>query len=77
MHLHCSANTMKTYGIKVAIMKKFTFEAMGKTFTADAENGIDIMEDANRALLWSNWQDGIWNQVSETKFIWVLGNFYD
>ena len=62
-------------------MKTFTFEAMGKTFTAKAENGLDVMEDANRAILWSigwsNWKDGRWDQVSDTKYVWILGNFFD
>ena len=58
-------------------MKTFTFEAMGRTFTAKAENGLDVMEDANKAILWPNQKDGMWDQVSETKFVWVLGNFFD
>ena len=59
-------------------MKTFTFENhLGETFTAKAENGLDVMEQANEAILWSNWKDGMWKQVSETKFVWVLGNFFD
>ena len=58
-------------------MKTFTFEAMGNTFTAEAENGLDVMEDANRAILWPNWKDGRWDQVSDTKYVWILGNFFD
>lgn len=59
-------------------MKTFTFENhLGDVFTAQAENGLDVMEDANRAILWSNWSDGMWQQVSDTKFKWVLGNFFD
>jgi hypothetical protein len=59
-------------------MKTFIFENhLGETFTAKAENGLDIMEDANRKILWPNWKDGMWQQVSETKFVWVLGNFFD
>ena len=49
-------------------MKTFIFEAMGKTFTAKAENGLDVMEDANRSILWPNWKDGRWDQVSDTKY---------
>ena len=34
-------------------MKTFTFENhLGDVFTAQAENGLDVMEDANRAILW-------------------------
>jgi len=59
-------------------MKTFTFENhLGDTFIAKAENGLDLMEDANRKILWPNWKDGMWQQVSETKFVWVLGNFFD
>jgi calcineurin-like phosphoesterase family protein len=59
-------------------MKTFTFENhLGDTFVAKAENGLDIMEDANRKILWPNWKDGMWKQVSDTKFVWVLGNFFD
>ena len=59
-------------------MKTFTFENhLGDTFVAKAENGLDIMEDANRKILWPNWKDGMWQQVSDTKFVWVLGNFFD
>ena len=59
-------------------MKTFIFENhLGETFTAKAENGLDIMEDANRKILWPNWKDGMWQQVSDTKFVWVLGNFFD
>ena len=59
-------------------MKTFTFENhLGDIFTAKAENGLDVMEDANREILWPNWKDGMWNQVSETKFVWILGNFFD
>jgi hypothetical protein len=59
-------------------MKTFTFENhLGDTFKAKAENGLDVMEDANRKILWPNWKDGMWNQVSDTKFVWVLGNFFD
>jgi hypothetical protein len=59
-------------------MKTFTFENhLGDTFVAKAENGLDVMEDANRKILWPNWKDGMWQQVSETKFVWVLGNFFD
>ena len=35
------------------------------------------MEDANKAILWPTWKDGMWQQVSDTKFVWVLGNFFD
>jgi calcineurin-like phosphoesterase family protein len=59
-------------------MKTFTFENhLGDTFIAKAENGLDLMEDANRKILWPNWKDGMWQQVSDTKFVWVLGNFFD
>ena len=59
-------------------MKTFTFENhLGETFTAKAEKGLDVMEDANKAILWKNWKEGIWQQVSETKFVWVLGRFFD
>tara|TARA_R110001592_G_C12973628_1_gene733486 strand:+ start:710 stop:889 length:180 start_codon:yes stop_codon:yes gene_type:complete len=59
-------------------MKTFTFENhLGETFTGQAVNGSDIMEQANEAILWSNWADGMWNQVNDTKFVWVLGNYYD
>lgn len=59
-------------------MKTFTFENhLGDTFIAKAENGLDLMEDANRKILWPNWKDGRWQQVSDTKFVWVLGNFFD
>jgi len=50
---------------------------MGDVFTAEAENGLDVMEQANEAILWKNWSDGMWQQVSETKFVWVLGNFFN
>ena len=59
-------------------MKTFTFENhLGDTFIAKAENGLDLMEAANRKILWPNWKDGMWQQVSDTKFVWVLGNFFD
>ena len=59
-------------------MKTFIFENhLGETFTAEAENGLDVMEDANKAILWSNWKDGMWQQVTDTKFVWILGNFFD
>ena len=59
-------------------MKTFTFENhMGDIFTAEAENGLDVMEQANEAILWQNWADGMLQQVSETKFVWVLGNFFN
>ena len=58
-------------------MKTFIFEAMGRTFTARAKQGVDVMEDANRAILWDNWKEGVWKRVSDTKFVWVLGNFFD
>ena len=59
-------------------MKTFTFENhKGKTFTAQAENGFDVMEQANAAVIWTDWVDGMWNQVSETKFVWVVGRFFD
>ena len=42
-------------------MKTFTFENhLGETFTAKAEKGLDVMEDANKAILWSNWKDGMY-----------------
>ena len=66
------------YIVKQKPMQSFTFENhLGDTFTAKADNGLDLMEDANEAILWSNWKDGMWNQVSDTKFVWVLGNFFD
>tara|TARA_R110002050_G_scaffold62912_2_gene137918 strand:- start:22870 stop:23049 length:180 start_codon:yes stop_codon:yes gene_type:complete len=59
-------------------MKTFTFENhLGETFTAKAEKGLDVMEDANKAILWPTWKDGMWQQVSDTKFVWVLGNFFN
>jgi len=63
---------------KESLMKTFIFENhLGETFTAEAENGLDVMEQANEAILWKNWADGMWQQVSETKFVWVLGNFFN
>ena len=68
---------MRVY-FKESSMKTFIFENhLGETFTAEAENGLDVMEQANEAILWKNWSDGMWQQVSETKFVWVLGNFFN
>lgn len=60
-------------------MKKFTFTAYGKTFTAKAEKGLDVMEAANKELLWSNPQskDGAWFESGATSYKWVEGNFFD
>jgi|TARA_B110000503_G_scaffold97998_1_gene146927 hypothetical protein len=60
-------------------MKTFTFEAYGKTFKAEAERGLDVMEDANRKLLWSNprYQQGAWYDCDSTTYNWVEGNFFD
>lgn len=61
-------------------MKTFTFEAYGKTFTAQAEHALAVMEDANRALLWNNpkSKDGCWDESGRPqKFRWIEGNFFD
>ena len=65
----------KVHGL-VLDMKTFTFENhLGETFTAKSENGLDVIDDANEALLQSNHSEGVWQQVSDTEFKWALGNF--
>lgn len=60
-------------------MITFTFKAYGKTFKAKAEKGLDVMEKANKELLWSNpvSKDGAWFEEGETGYTWVEGNFFD
>ena len=56
----------------------FTFEAYGKTFFAEAERGLDVMEAANRKLIWnSESKDGAWFENGSSKYKWVEGNFFD
>jgi len=60
-------------------MTYFTFKAYGSIFTAKAENGLDIMEQANRELLWGNPEskDGMWMESGSDTYVWVEGNFFD
>lgn len=58
-------------------MTTFTFEAYGNTFTTEANTAQEVMEDANRALLWNNPEskDGAW--FGDSVQTWVEGNFFD
>ena len=60
-------------------MKTFTFEAYNKKFTAQAVRGLDVMEDANRAILWPTKESkmGTWWDRDDTSYYWVEGNFFD
>jgi hypothetical protein len=59
-------------------MKTFKFTAYGETFTAKATRGLDVMEQANKTLLWTpKFKSGCWFDTSETEFRWVEGNFFD
>ena len=60
-------------------MITFTFQAYGKTFKAKAKQGLDLMEKANKKLLWSNpvSKDGAWFEDGMTGYKWVEGNFFD
>jgi hypothetical protein len=59
-------------------MKTFKFTAYGKTFSAIAERGRDVMQDANKALIWnSSYKEGAWFEEGATEYTWVEGNFFD
>lgn len=60
-------------------MTYFTFKAYGSIFTAKAKSGLDIMEQANRELLWGNPEskDGMWMESGSDTYVWVEGNFFD
>lgn len=60
-------------------MTYFTFKAYGSIFTAKAEKGLDVMEQANKELLWTNpeFKDGTWMESGPTTYVWVEGNFFD
>tara|TARA_Y100000015_G_C2349510_1_gene69896 strand:- start:150 stop:335 length:186 start_codon:yes stop_codon:yes gene_type:complete len=61
-------------------MQIFTFKAYDKTFKAKAEKGLDVMEKANKELLWSNpkAKEGAWfPNIKLNSYTWVEGNFFD
>ncbi len=61
-------------------MQIFTFKAYDQTFNAKAEKGLDVMEKANKELLWSNpkSKDGAWFPCTKVNsYTWVEGNFFD
>lgn len=60
-------------------MKLFTFIAYGNVFEVEAENGTDVMEEANSVLLWNNpkSKEGYWMEYGSETFKWVEGNFFD
>ena len=59
-------------------LKTYKFTAYGKTFSAKAERGKDVMVQANKALIWNaEAKDGCWMERSDTEFAWVEGNFFD
>lgn len=60
-------------------MTYFTFKAYGSIFTAKAKTGLELMERANKELLWGNPEskDGMWHGTSCNTYIWVEGNFFD
>ena len=64
--------------VKDSKVKTFTFQAYDKTFVAEAERGLDVMEAANRELIWnSKSKDGAWFENGVTGYKWVEGNFFD
>lgn len=60
-------------------MTTFTFTAYGNAFTAQAKMGLDVMEQANAALLWGNesYNQGAWFCRGDTNYEWIEGNFFD
>jgi hypothetical protein len=59
-------------------MKTFKFTAYGKTFYAEAARGRDVMQEANKALIWNlSYKPGCWMENGATEFTWVEGNFFD
>lgn len=60
-------------------MTLFTFKAYGNEYTAKAAIALDVMEDANRQLIWSakEYKQGAWAARSNNTFVWVEGNFFD
>ena len=59
-------------------MKTFKFTAYGETFTAKATRGLDVMEQANKTLLWTpKFKSGCWMNKGETEYTWEEGNFFD
>ena len=67
------------YIVKQKPMQSFTFKAYDNEYTAQAAVALDIMEDANRQLLWSSkeYKQGTWYARSNNTFVWVEGNFFD
>ena len=60
-------------------MTYFTFKAYGSIFAAKAETGLELMETANKELLWGNPEskDGMWVEQGSDTYVWVEGNFFD
>ena len=60
-------------------MTTFTFTAYQNIFTAQAVKGLDVMEQANKALLWGNkaYKQGVWWERGNTAYEWIEGNFFD
>ena len=60
-------------------MTTFTFTAYNKVFTVQAAKGLDVMEQANKKLLWGNeaYKQGIWFERGDAGYEWVEGNFFD
>jgi len=60
-------------------MTQFTFRAYGNEFTAQGTSAINLMEAANRALLWNNSdsKDGAWFDTGENEMTWREGNYFD
>tara|TARA_R110000868_G_scaffold145472_1_gene365682 strand:- start:383 stop:565 length:183 start_codon:yes stop_codon:yes gene_type:complete len=60
-------------------MTLFTFTAYNDIFTATAVKGLDVMEQANKKLLWSNkaYKQGAWFERGNAAYEWVEGNFFD
>ena len=60
-------------------MTTFTFTAYNKVFTAQAVSELNVMEQANKELLWGNkaYKQGAWVDRCATAYEWVEGNFFD
>ena len=59
-------------------MTEYEFSAYGKTLWLWVDTVGEAMEEANHLLIWTEeGKSGAWENISETKFRWVEGNFFD
>lgn len=60
-------------------MTQFTFKAYGCEYSNEAAQALDIMEQANKALIWYNpdAKAGMWFESGKNEMKWVEGNYFD